>query len=107
MFWICDLVWEMKFFVFKNFIIVSCFEFVTSALFSSEKISDFATVALSFLFDKYCPIMNKLGSKDSSRDLQTNCVISFYFRLYLMLHACATRFDVMGNLKNFLDFGVK
>jgi len=28
------------------------------ALFSSEKISDFATVALSFLFDKYCPIMN-------------------------------------------------
>jgi len=28
------------------------------ALFSSEKISDFAIVALSFLFDKYCPIMN-------------------------------------------------
>ena len=31
---------------------------LTKALFSSEKISDFATVALSFLFDKYCPIMN-------------------------------------------------
>ena len=28
------------------------------ALFSSKKISDFATVALSFLFDKYCLIMN-------------------------------------------------
>ena len=28
------------------------------ALFSSEKISDFATVALSFLFDKYYPIMS-------------------------------------------------
>jgi len=30
----------------------------TKALFSSEKISDFDIVALSFLFDKYCPIMN-------------------------------------------------
>jgi hypothetical protein len=28
------------------------------ALFISEKISDFATVAISFLFDKYCPTMN-------------------------------------------------
>ena len=28
------------------------------ALFSSEKISDFATVVFSFLFDKYCPIIN-------------------------------------------------
>jgi len=28
------------------------------ALFSSEKISDFATVAILFLFDKYCPIIN-------------------------------------------------
>jgi len=28
----------------------------TRALFSSEKISDF--VAISFLFDKYCPIIN-------------------------------------------------
>ena len=31
--------------------------FYATALFSSEKISDFANVALSFLFDKYCPIM--------------------------------------------------
>ena len=30
----------------------------TKALFSSEKISDFATVALSFLFDKYYLIMD-------------------------------------------------
>ena len=30
----------------------------TKALFSSEKISVFATVAFSFLFDKYCPIIN-------------------------------------------------
>ena len=42
---------------------------ITEALFSSQKISDFATVAFLFLFDKYCPIMNWLWSKDSSRDL--------------------------------------
>ena len=30
----------------------------TKALFSSEKNSDFAIVALSFLFDKFCPIIN-------------------------------------------------
>jgi len=30
----------------------------TRVLFSLEKISDFSTVALSFLFDKYCPIIN-------------------------------------------------
>jgi hypothetical protein len=29
-----------------------------------------------------------------SRDLQLNCVISFFFRLYLILHACAAGFDV-------------
>ena len=29
-----------------------------SALFSSEKISDFATITLLFLFDKYFPIIN-------------------------------------------------
>jgi len=43
--------------------------------------------------------------KDSSRDLQTNCIINFYFYLYLMLHACAPRFDVTSNLKKFLVFG--
>jgi hypothetical protein len=31
------------------------------------------------LFDKYCPIVDQLGSKDSSRDLQLNCVISYFF----------------------------
>jgi hypothetical protein len=38
---------------------------------------DFNTVALLFLFDKQYPIMEQLGLKDSSRDLQINCVISF------------------------------
>jgi hypothetical protein len=31
------------------------------------------------LFDKYCPIVDQLGSKDSSRDFQLNCVISYFF----------------------------
>ena len=50
--------------------------------------------------------MDELESKDSSRDLQLNCVISFCFRLYLMFYTCATRFDVTGNLENFLVFSV-
>ena len=33
-------------------------EFPTWALFSSEKNSDFDTVAFSFLFDKYYPIID-------------------------------------------------
>jgi hypothetical protein len=31
------------------------------------------------LFDKYCPIVDQLGSKDLSRDFQLNCVISYFF----------------------------
>ena len=34
-----------------------------------------------------------------SREFRLNCVISFIFYLYLMLHTCVQRFDVMGNLK--------
>jgi hypothetical protein len=30
------------------------------------------------LFDKYCPIVDQLGSKDSPRDFQLNCVISYF-----------------------------
>jgi hypothetical protein len=41
------------------------------------------------------------GSKDLSRDLQPNCVISFFFRLYLVLHAYAVRFDVIGTVAFF------
>jgi hypothetical protein len=39
------------------------------------------------LFDKYCLIVDQLGSKDSSRDFQLNCVISYFFYLHLILHA--------------------
>jgi hypothetical protein len=38
------------------------------------------------LFDKYCPILDQLDSKDSSRDFQLNCVISYFFYLHLLLH---------------------
>jgi hypothetical protein len=30
------------------------------------------------LFGKYCPTVDQLGSKDSSRDFQLNCVISYF-----------------------------
>jgi len=65
---------------------------------------DFNTVTLLFLFDKQYPIIEQLGLKDSSRDLQINCVISFFY-LYLMFYACAVRFDVMRNLVKFWVFG--
>jgi hypothetical protein len=39
------------------------------ALFGCKKFLDFDTVALLFVFDKYCPIMDKLGLKNSSHDL--------------------------------------
>jgi hypothetical protein len=39
------------------------------------------------LFDKYCPIMDQLDSKDSSRDFQLNCVISYFFTyIYYFIH---------------------
>jgi len=48
----------------------------------SQKFWLLTTVALLFVFDNYCPITDKLGSKDSPRKLQSNCAISFYFRLW-------------------------
>ena len=63
------------------------------------------TVALSFVFDKNCSIMNYLGLKDSSCQLQANCVISYSFYLHLMLHTCAVRFDVTENLEIFWILG--
>ena len=63
------------------------------------------TVAFSFVFGKNCLIMDYLGLKDSSHQLQANCAISYSFYLYLMLHTCAARFDVTGNLENFWILG--
>jgi hypothetical protein len=44
-----------------------------------------------FLFGKYCPTVDQLGSKDSSRDFQLNCVISYFFYLHLLLYAWIQR----------------
>ena len=57
--------------------------------------------SISFVFGKNCPIMDYLGLKDSSRQLQANCAISYFFYLHLMLYACAARFDVTENLEFF------
>ena len=60
-----------------------------------------ATVVFSFVFGKNCSIIDYLGLKDSSRQLQLNCAISYSFYLHLILHAYTARFDVTRNLKNF------
>ena len=73
------------------------------ALFSSRKFLGFAIVVFSALFDNYYLIIDLLGSKDSSRKLQVNCVISYLFYLYLMFYTCAARFDVTENLENFWE----
>jgi hypothetical protein len=56
-------------------------------LFRLEKNFKLINSTTFVLFDKYCPIVYQLGSKDSSRDFQLNCVISYFFYLYLVLHA--------------------
>ena len=68
---------------------------LSQAPFSSEFFWLLATVALSFLFGKNCPIIDYLGLKDSSHDFSANCVISFFFRLHLVLYVCAARFDMI------------
>ena len=37
--------------------------------------------------------------------LHTNCIISFCFRLYLVFHVCAVKFNIPENLENFFNFG--
>jgi hypothetical protein len=34
------------------------------------------------LFDKYCPIVDQLGSKDSSHDFQLNYIISYFLPIF-------------------------
>jgi len=33
-----------------------------------------------------------------------DCALSYFFYLYLMVYACAIRFDVTGNVENFTIF---
>jgi len=64
-----------------------------------------AIVVFSFIFGKNCSIMDYLDLKDSSRQLRINCVISYFFYLYLMLYTYAARFDVIRNLEKFWILG--
>jgi hypothetical protein len=51
-------------------------------LFRSKFFLDFNTVVFSFLFNKYYLIMEQLCLKDLSRDLQINCVISYFLSIF-------------------------
>jgi hypothetical protein len=56
------------------------------------------------LFGKYCPIVDQLGSKDSSRDFQQNCVISYFLPTFTTLYM-DPKIDVIESEK-ILTFGV-
>jgi len=68
-----------------------------------KKFLDFDTVALSFVFDNYCTIMNQLGSKICLSNYRQTVQLV----IFLMIHACAARFDMMENFKKKMDFEVK
>ena len=40
--------------------------------------------------------MDYLDLKDSARANQLDCIISYFFQLHLILHACVQTFDVTG-----------
>jgi hypothetical protein len=57
------------------------------------------------LFGKYYPIMDQLGSKDSSRDFQLNYVISYFFTyIYYFMHGSKDWRD--RESEKILTFGV-
>jgi hypothetical protein len=56
------------------------------------------------LFGKYCPIVDQLDSKDSSRDFQLNYVISYFLSIFIILYICL-KIDVTEKVKKFLTFG--
>ena len=61
---------------------------------------NFTTVALSFVCDKILFNYRLTRIKRFVSSFTSKlCNLSFYFRLYLMLHACVTKFDVTENLK--------
>jgi hypothetical protein len=45
------------------------------------------------LFSKYCPIVDQLGSRDSSRDFLLNYVISFFIYIYYFMHESKDWYD--------------
>jgi hypothetical protein len=56
--------------------------------------------SISFvLFDKYYPIIDQLGSKDSYRDFQLNCTISYFFLPTFNTLYKRLKIDVMERVK--------
>jgi len=49
------------------------------ASFTFKKKVNLMNSTMFVLFDKYCSIVDQLGSKDSSRDFQLTYVISYFF----------------------------
>jgi hypothetical protein len=56
------------------------------------------------LFDKYCLIVDQLGSKDSFRDFQLNCVISYFLPTFNTL-CKRLKIDVMERVKKLYLLG--
>ena len=48
----------------------------------------FDTIAFLFVFDKHFLIIDWLGSKDSFRDLQVNCAISYFLSIFNVSFMC-------------------
>jgi hypothetical protein len=67
-------------------------------LFRLQIFATLATVALSFVFGNYYPIVVKLGLKDLSRDLLLNYVISYFLLIFNALCTCL-KIDVMKKVK--------
>jgi hypothetical protein len=65
------------------------------------------SVALFVIIWQLVSNHKQLDLKDLSREFRLNCVISFIFYLYLMLHAYVQRFGVMENLENFCKIFAK
>jgi len=63
------------------------------------------TVTLSFVFDKilFNYRLTRL-KRFVSQITDKNRAISYFFYLYLMLHACVAKFDVTRNPKIFVNF---
>jgi hypothetical protein len=55
------------------------------------------------LFGKYCPIVDQLGSKDSSRDFQLNCVINYFLAIF-NTPCKRLKIDVMKRERKILTF---
>jgi hypothetical protein len=49
-----------------------------------------------FTVAPHCQIIEQLGLKNSSHNLHAICVISYFFHLYLINHACVRAFNVIG-----------